>query len=228
MNEVWALREKRSSTSLVASMASNVQQTAIATSPLSSSYPFELPERRSTLRALIDEFRRGEHQLHRGPGEDVSSWAAPVPARGQLLKAPQSTHCRTPEQPAMKKSASVWYAAPPAPDRPLVTRMSMPNLRSGSTSDRRQSSHQFSGPIHEWHVYLQLLQRRPRKGGWTLFFKSKPNLTLPDTTTLPRDFVLVRREACYLLSPFFGLHHFVYSHTLILNTYIETKRYFWN
>jgi len=149
MNEVWALREKRSSPSLAVAATANVQQTAIATSPLSASYPFELPERRSTLRALIDEFRRGEHQLHRGPGEDVSSWAAPAPARGQLLKAPQPTHYRPSEQPAMKKSASVWYAAPPAPDRPLVTRMSMPNLRSGSTSDRRQNPHQFSGPIHE-------------------------------------------------------------------------------
>lgn len=159
MNEVWALREKRSSKSLVPA-ATNVQLAATTKTPSSASYPFELPERRSTLRALIDEFRRGEHQLHRGLGADASSWADTAPARGQLLKAPEPPHYQ-PQQSTMKKSASVWYAAPPAPDRPLVSRMSMPNLRSGSNSDRRQNPQELSGPIHEWQVY-QLMQCCPR------------------------------------------------------------------
>lgn len=148
MNEVWALRENRSSTSLVPAATKYVQLAATTKSPSSASYPFELPERRSTLRTLIDEFRRGEHQIHRGLGADASSWADTAPARGQLLKAPEPPHYRS-QQSAMKKSASVWYAAPPAPDRPLVTRMSMPDLRSESILDRRQNQQELSEPIHE-------------------------------------------------------------------------------
>lgn len=149
MNEVWALREKRPSTN---STPTTKVQTVFTSSPSSNSYPFELPERRSTLRALIDEFRRGEHQLHRGPGGDATSWAASAPVRGQLLKAPPPLH--QPQQHTMKKSASVWYATPPAPDRPLVTRMSMPNLQSETTFDRRQQPQQSSGPIPEelWRI----------------------------------------------------------------------------
>ncbi|XP_025195999.1 transient-receptor-potential-like protein isoform X2 [Melanaphis sacchari] len=144
MNEVWALREKEPSTSYT---PTTTNQTA-TTSQSSTSCPFELPKRRNTLRALIDEHRRSENQFHHGSGGDATLWTAPVPVRGQLLKAPSMLHQQQ-QQPALKKSASVWYAAPPAPDRPLVTRRSMPNLQSGITFDRRQSSRQFSGPIIE-------------------------------------------------------------------------------
>uniref|UniRef100_A0A2S2PPL4 Transient-receptor-potential-like protein n=1 Tax=Schizaphis graminum TaxID=13262 RepID=A0A2S2PPL4_SCHGA len=146
MNEVWALREKRPST---ISTPTTKTQTVI-TSASSTSYPFELPERRSTLRTLIDEFRRGEHRFHGGPGGNATSWAASAPVRGQLLKAPPPSY-QQPQQSSMKKSASVWYAAPPAPDRPLVTRMSMPNLQSGTIFDHRQHPQQSSGSIPEEH-----------------------------------------------------------------------------
>jgi len=147
MNEVWALRKKQPST--ISTSTPKAQTTITSTS--STSYPFELPERQSTLRMLIDEFRRGEHQLYRGPGGDVTSWAAPAPVRTrQLLKASPASH-QQPQHSAMKKSASVWYAAPPAPDKPLITRMSLPNLQSGTTFDRQQHPSQSSGPILEEH-----------------------------------------------------------------------------
>lgn len=99
------------------------------------SYPFQLPGRRSTLRALIDDFRRSERQHQSGAGA-APSWAASSAAvpPGQLLKAPRSSQRLSN---AMKKSASVWYANPPAPDRPLVTRMSMPDLQDFRFPERQ-------------------------------------------------------------------------------------------
>lgn len=123
MNEVWTMREKHPSTSTP------------PTTPVDHakpSYPFQLPGRRSTLRTLIDEFRRSE-QEHRPDGASIaSSWVASSAAMapGQLLKAPRSSQrlWRETTKGAMRKNASVWYATPPSPDKPLTTRMSMPNL----------------------------------------------------------------------------------------------------
>lgn len=146
MNEVWTLRVKRtpSSSSVPAAPASPT-----------TSFPFQLPERPSTLRALIDEFRRGERQ-HDGRATDANvwstssavrncatSWAGAAMARRQLLKAPPQRRrdaATARDGAAMKKSASVWYAAPPAPDRPLVSRMSMPDLMSRERHHHRHPS----------------------------------------------------------------------------------------
>lgn len=158
MNEVWTLRVKVSP----ASTPNTTLPPAVSSvSPLPSSpitsYPFELPERRSTLRTLIDEFRRGENQydsVNNGgnPSGDPSgkwsssamslpatvrncatSWSEAAMARRQLLKAPPQRRRDIPSTSGgtMKKSASVWYATPPSPDRQLVSRMSMPNLIAG-------------------------------------------------------------------------------------------------
>ncbi|VVC45285.1 Transient receptor potential channel,Transient receptor ion channel domain,Ion transport domain,Transient [Cinara cedri] len=126
MNEVCTMREKQSDTPTP------------PTTPVDCarpSYPFQLPGRRSTLRALIDEFRRSEqeHRSDSGGGGGAPSWMAgsAAMAPGQLLKAPRSSQrnlWRDTAESVMKKSASVWYATPPAPDRPLVSRMSMPNM----------------------------------------------------------------------------------------------------
>lgn len=135
MHEVWTMRGKRPTTPTP------------PTTPVdhaNPSYPFQLPGRRSTLRALIDEFRRSEQQ-HRsdgGCGGGASSWVASSAAAmppGQLLKAPRSSQRLWRETTAnvMKKSASVWYATPPAPDRPLVTRMSMPDLQGFRFPERQ-------------------------------------------------------------------------------------------
>lgn len=159
MNEVWTLREQRSPPSTPA--AAGVQDPAFAAAPAPTvtttaaapacsptSYPFELPERRSTLRALINEFRRAEHaQLDGGQWSSCSS--APLPtaswtsARRQLLKAPPERPRNGPHPAGatMKKSASVWYDVPPAPDRPaLVSRMSMPDLNA-ERNRRRTTDH---------------------------------------------------------------------------------------
>ncbi|XP_050434366.1 transient-receptor-potential-like protein [Adelges cooleyi] len=117
MNEVWNMRVKQPVT------------------PDSDTYPFKLPERRSTLRALIEEFRRENEAMGTNNGNNaMNAWSdssatlvADSRARRQLLKTPH------PPRPVvtvgnLKKSASVWYADPPAPDRPLVSRQSMPNL----------------------------------------------------------------------------------------------------
>lgn len=158
MNEVWTLRVKGSPSSTPNStLPRNVAPTSpIPLSP-TSSYPFELPERRSTLRSLIDEFRRGENQ-HDSAGNDdppgqwsssamslpatvrncATSWSGAAMARRQLLKAPPQRRRDVPAANGgtMKKSASVWYATPPAPDRPLVSRMSMPNLMADPPQER--------------------------------------------------------------------------------------------
>ncbi|XP_025422730.1 transient-receptor-potential-like protein isoform X2 [Sipha flava] len=143
MNEVWCtLREKKS----LAVPPARSQPVAVVerwSQPQPASYPFELPERRSTLRALINEFRRDEHQ-HRdvtGGGCGATLWAGEATVRGQLLKGPlpqqEQEHRRCKDR-GMRKSASVWYATPPALDRPLVSRTSMPDLRP---PDSRRRDH---------------------------------------------------------------------------------------
>lgn len=171
MNEVWTLREQRSPPSTpaaAAAAAAGMQDPtaaaaaaagttdaapAAAAAPCSpTSYPFELPERRSTLRALIDEFRRAEHADNPLDGGQWPGSSGPLPAaswtsaRRQLLKAPPQK-ARDQAAATMKKSASVWYDVPPAPDRPpppLVSRMSMPDLNAERyrhrTNDQRPPS----------------------------------------------------------------------------------------
>lgn len=143
MNEVWSLREKQPPSPTPPS-----PETSAA-----STFPFKLPERRSTLRALIEEFRRGEHEYQSGQWSSSSftclpaavggptSWTgADALARGQLLKGSQqqqqwqNSASRDGE---IKKSTSVWYAAPPAPNRSLVTQLSMPNMRMSRTQERQ-------------------------------------------------------------------------------------------
>lgn len=134
MNEVCTLREKQPASLAASPGPQPVAMVERRSQPQPASYPFELPERRSTLRALIDEFRRGEYQHRDVTGSGATSWAGEATVRGQLLKGPspqqqQQQHRRRGDG-GMRKSASVWYAVPPAPDRPLlVSRMSMPNLK---------------------------------------------------------------------------------------------------
>lgn len=169
MNEVWTLREQRSPPSTPAAAAAaaaagmqdpiaaaaaagttDAAPTAAAAPCSPTSYPFELPERRSTLRALIDEFRRAENADNPLDGGQWPGSSGPLPAaswtsaRRQLLKAPPQKP-RDRAAATMKKSASVWYDVPPAPDRPpLVSRMSMPDLNAERyrhrTNDQRPPS----------------------------------------------------------------------------------------
>jgi len=160
MNEVWTLRLKRTPP-----CAPPPAPPSAPPSP-TASFPFQLPERPSTLRALIDEFRRGERQhddagvwsassapLPAAVRDCATSWAGAAMARRQLLlKAPPQRPRDAAAGPgAMKKSASVWYAAPPAPDRPLVSRMSMPDLMSRERRHHRPSRPDDAGRIPEEH-----------------------------------------------------------------------------
>lgn len=168
MNEVWSLREKASPPTT----PSTTQMPPPPPSPTTTSYPFELPERRNTLRSLIEEFRRSEHQLGDGDrtwsasslpagavvGGIATTWKNATQARRQLLKAPPPPRQTTNDASAMKKSASVWYATPPAPDRPgLVSRMSMPNLMTSqqrSVRERQHQSNTVTDRIPEEHWFL--------------------------------------------------------------------------
>lgn len=172
MNEVWTLRVKGSPspTSTLLPAVSSVSPMPVSPT---TSYPFELPERRSTLRALIDEFRRGENQ-HDSVNNDnetsgkwsssamslpatvqnsTTSWSGAAMARRQLLKAPPQRRRDAPsvDGGTMKKSASVWYAAPPSPDRPLVSRMSMPNLIPVLQQERTFQLNNIADRIPEEH-----------------------------------------------------------------------------
>lgn len=143
MNEVCTLRENRELTPPSVALDS--------TQLLHDSYPFELPVRRSTLRALIDEFRRVEHQ-HRSDGDTVGGdevagkiWSPATivgggghSVHGQLFfkKTQQPSQSSASSTTPMRKSSSVWYATPPVMNaKPhLVTRMSMPNLVKSHTN----------------------------------------------------------------------------------------------
>lgn len=144
MNEVWSLREKQPPSPTTPSPEASA----------ASTFPFKLPERRSTLRALIEEFRRGEHQYQSGQWSSSSSSVSMPAARGQLLKGSQQQQQQqwqnnTSRDGEMKKSASVWYAAPPAPNRPLVTQLSMPNMRMSRTQERQQQAKNTTEKIPE-------------------------------------------------------------------------------
>ncbi|XP_050543532.1 transient-receptor-potential-like protein isoform X2 [Daktulosphaira vitifoliae] len=116
MNEVWNMRIKQPTTSDT------------------GTYPFKLPERPSTLRVLIDEFRRAKEETGNCTGNELITWPHSKNSfetdrgiRKKLLKNlhSQELNCTVKN---IKKSASIWYANPPVSIKPLLTRQSMPNL----------------------------------------------------------------------------------------------------